>query len=261
MSESAIVNYHIRSIDPQAFLFDVDGIIGNLVSPELAPTKVTVRDIRDAPDSLAFETDSIAFVYHTSRVRDFTDPAVWRDAYDAELKSLLSERIGASKVIVFDHTVRIDDENAERRPARNVHTDYSRAGAEQRLIDLVGEERASRYRNGHYAFVNVWRPVEHPILTSPLGFIHPGSVAEDDWISIQLIYPDRVGQILGVAANQDHDWFYMSRMTPDDVAIFNIYDNSGRPFLGHSALDMVPTSDISTPRKSIESRTLVLYDE
>ena len=35
MSMRAIVNYHIKSPDQQAFKFDVDGIIGNLVSSEL----------------------------------------------------------------------------------------------------------------------------------------------------------------------------------------------------------------------------------
>ena len=126
--------------------------------------------------------------------------------------------------------MRVDDPNAERRPARNVHNDYSRSGAEQRLIDLVGDERAAEYRAGHYGFVNVWRPVEHTIRTSPLGFIRPSSIKPEDWMTIELIYPDRLGQILGVAANEDHEWFYMSEMTPDDVAIFNIYDNRGRPF-------------------------------
>lgn len=259
MTESAIVNYHVRSAETQAFHFDVDGIIGNLVSPELVPTEVRVRDIRDNPGSISFDTDSISFERYPSLVRDFADPEKWRDTYDAELKSLLSDRINAREVTVFDHTVRIDSEDAERRPARNVHTDYSRSGAEQRLIDILGKDRAREYRSGHYAFVNVWRPIEHPIRTSPLGFISPRSVADEDWMTIELIYPDRVGQILGVAANQEHDWFYMSQMTPDDVAIFNIYDNSGRAFLGHSALDMTDDHGAPVPRKSIESRTLVLY--
>ena len=71
-------------------------------------------------------------------------PSGWQDAYDEELRALLQAKIGAEDVIVFDHTVRVDDPNAERRPARNVHNDYSRTGAEQRLIDLVGDERAAQ---------------------------------------------------------------------------------------------------------------------
>ncbi|MEO0994286.1 MAG: CmcJ/NvfI family oxidoreductase, partial [Pseudomonadota bacterium] len=87
----------------------------------------------------------------------------------------------------------------------------------------------------------------------------PASVDAEDWVPIELIYPDRIGHILGVVANEQHDWFYLSGMTPDEVAIFNIYDNRGRPSIGHSALDMVEDPTVQSIRKSIESRTLVRY--
>jgi hypothetical protein len=162
-------------------------------------------------------------------------------------------------VTVFDHTVRVDDPSAVRRPARNVHNDYSAAGARQRLAELVGEERAVQLEAGHYGFVNVWRPIDDPIKTSPLGFIHPSSIDPQDWVTIDLIYPDRVGQILGVAASSGHDWFYLSGMTPDEVVILNVFDNRGRPHPGHSALDIDGSPEPQAPRKSIESRTLVRY--
>ena len=78
-------------------------------------------------------------------------------------------------------------------------------------------------------------------------------------MTIELIYPDRTGQILGVAPNDEHQWFYLSDMTPSEVAIFNIYDNCGRPTIAHSALDMDRDQNIVLPRKSIESRTLIRY--
>jgi hypothetical protein len=82
---------------------------------------------------------------------------------------------------------------------------------------------------------------------------------EDDWMNIELEYPDRKGQILGVAENKTHEWFYQSDMTPEEAIIFNIYDNHGRPHLAHSALDMEGDSIVTKPRKSIETRTLVRY--
>ena len=42
----ASVNYHIKSEQPQAFQFDVDGIVGNLISPELVAKEVKVNDLR-----------------------------------------------------------------------------------------------------------------------------------------------------------------------------------------------------------------------
>jgi hypothetical protein len=52
-------------------------------------------------------------------------------------------------------------------PTGNAHNDYSAAGAGQRLIDILGDDRACEFRAGHYAFVNVWRPIEQLIRTSP----------------------------------------------------------------------------------------------
>ena len=259
MSVSASVNYHVRKDTPQAFEFDVDGIIGNLVSPELVTTAIEVRDLRHETLPMWFDTDGILFVGQASAVRDFTNSGVWQDTYNRELQQILKSQVGAEEVIVFDHTVRIDDPDAARRPARNVHNDYNEAGAQQRLIDIVGEERAAEFHKAGYGFVNVWRPIEHTIQSSPLGFIRPSSMTSDDWMDIGLIYPDRFGEILGVAANPAHEWFFMSEMTPQEAVIFNIYDNTGRPHLAHSALDLPGDATAAIPRKSIESRTLVRY--
>lgn len=259
MQIDANVNYHVKKSVPQNFEFDVDGIIGNLVSPELVTTPVRVSDVRSSTFHPQFASDGLTFLKRPSAVRDFESNDAWRSTYDAELKELLKAEIGAKEVIVFDHTVRIDDPDAPRRPARNVHNDYSQAGAEERLIDLVGEAQAEEFHKAGYGFVNVWRPVERVITTSPLGFIHPSSVERDDWMDIGLVYPDRFGQILGLAANEGHEWFYQSAMTPDEIAVFNIYDNQGRPQLAHSALDLPGDANATTPRKSIESRTLVRY--
>ena len=259
MTQTATVNYHVHKPQLQAFELDAGGIVGNLISPELAPTPVNVLDERTQPIKAQFETDSVGFTSFPTSVDDFADDGTWKPNYGAELTALLGDEVGAKEVIVFDHTVRVDDPDAARKPARNVHSDYSPDGAEQRLIDILGADKAAQWRAGRYAFINVWRPVEAVINSAPLGFITPSSVADEDWILLDLIYPNRKGQILGLAANPDHRWIYMSKMTPDEVAYFNIYDNQGRPSIGHSALDMVEDPSLNTVRKSIESRTLVRY--
>lgn len=148
MRDSAIVNYHVRSEEPQTFHFDVDGVFGKLLSPELRPTRVTVQDLRSERTSVDFDTDGITFERHVSRIKDFEGRSDWQQGYDNELRALLVERIGAEEVIVFDHTVRVDDPDAERKPARNVHNDYSASGAQQRLIDILGEDTCQGISGG-----------------------------------------------------------------------------------------------------------------
>jgi len=258
MTTTAIVNYHVHKPERQAFELDAGGISGNLISPELVATQVQVHDVRDADNDTSFKYTSVGFVVSKTDVDVLRDHE-WQSGYEIEIQQLLKTELDVEEVIVFDHTVRIDDDLSDRKPARNVHSDYSSDGAQQRLVDLLGQKHAAEWAAGHYAFINVWRPIEAEINSSPLGFIVPASVDEKDWMLLDLIYPDRQGQILGLAANPAHEWIYQSKMTPREVAYFNIFDNRGRPSIAHSALDMIENPDIQTVRKSIESRTLVRY--
>ncbi|MBF7073538.1 hypothetical protein ISG33_09035 [Glaciecola sp. MH2013] len=258
MNLIASVNYHVNKNQIQSFQFDVDGIQGKLISPELQETQVQVRDIRNTKAEFSIDVDGLVFLNAKSEVNDFNKPG-WKKTYDSEISQLLEKSIGAQDVLVFDHTVRIDDSEAIRKPARNVHNDYSEKAAYERLSDLVGAHQALKYKDGEFAFVNIWRPIEETIKTSPLGFIKPSSVNINDWVDIELIYPDRKGQILGLVNNPKHEWFYLSDMTPEEVIVFNIFNSKGKPHLAHSALDVVGQSKASAPRKSIETRTLVRY--
>ncbi|MEP1330488.1 CmcJ/NvfI family oxidoreductase [Pseudophaeobacter sp.] len=259
MAQIATVNYHVHKPERQAFELDVDGIVGKLVSPDLAPIQVQVADERLVDDRVRFAEASVGFATYPSEVHAFEEGRDWHQTYDAELTELLVSEVGAQEVIIFDHTVRADDPNADRKPARNVHSDYSADGANKRLVDILGEDKAAEWSKGHFAFINVWRPVSAAINSAPLGFVHPSSVADQDWVLLDLVYPNRKGQIMGLVANPDHEWIYRSKMTPDEVVFFNIFDNRGLPSIGHSALDMVEDPNIHTVRRSIESRTLVRY--
>ncbi|MEM6914135.1 MAG: CmcJ/NvfI family oxidoreductase, partial [Pseudomonadota bacterium] len=233
MSSPGTVNYHVHKPQRQAFEIDAGGVVGCLVSPELVPTEVQVQDVRSGHADVSFRHDSVAFQTFPSAVTEFSEDG-WQDIYDHELTTLLRGSLGANEVVVFDHTVREDDPNSDRKPARNVHSDYSSEGAEKRLVDILGKQRAADWAEGHYAFINVWRPIGAPINSAPLGFVRPSTVKAEDWILIDLVYPDRRGHIMGLAASEAHEWLYQSKMTPDEVAFFNIYDNRGLASIGHS---------------------------
>ncbi|MEM1377974.1 MAG: CmcJ/NvfI family oxidoreductase [Pseudomonadota bacterium] len=258
MTNTGIVNYHVHKPKRQAFEIDSGGQVGKLVSPDLLATAVSVLDTRHGDAHVTFGRDGVAFEKRPSSVVDFSGEN-WKSIYDQELTGLLQGKLGVEEVVVFDHTVREDDPTSDRKPARNVHSDYSAEGAQKRLVDILGDTRAAEWSKGHYAFINVWRPIGAPINSAPLGFVRPVSVAPDDWVLIDLIYPDRRGHIMGLVANERHEWVYMSKMTPDEVAYFNIYDNQGLPSIGHSAIDLIEDPNVKTIRKSIESRTLVRY--
>lgn len=256
MSRTATVNYHVRSDERQAYQIDAGGVVGQVVSPEHAPTEVDLKDQRLGEADVSFDADGVEFAVLPTEA-DIGHAKDWERAYDAELEAFLKRRLRAVEVEIFDHTIREDDPNSGRKPARNVHSDYSAEGAETRLEAILGKDRAAEWRKGHYRFVNVWRPLDNPINSAPLGFVRPVSVADGDWMLIDLIYPDRRGHIMGLAANPGHEWLYRSRMTPDEIAFFNIYDNRGLPSVGHSAMERTEDPAVTTIRKSLESRTLL----
>ncbi|WP_439141602.1 CmcJ/NvfI family oxidoreductase [Pseudooctadecabacter sp.] len=158
MPRTATVNYHVHASERQAYHIDAGGVVGKIVSPRLDVTEVQLTDVRTNV-AVSFERDSVGFLTAPSTVRAFDQDHAWRDTHDQELKNLLTREVGATEIIIFDHTVRIDDPNATRKPARNVHSDYSPAGAKQRLIDILGEAKAAEWSDGHYGFINVWRLV------------------------------------------------------------------------------------------------------
>lgn len=259
MPRMGYVNYHVHKPHRQAFHIDAGGVAGEMIWPEVARTEITVKDVRAGEASVGFAKDSLSFVTRPTAVTDFGDDTDWQTTYDAELRQLLRDEVAATEVIIFDHTLRVDDLHSDRKPARNVHSDYSPDGAHQRLIDLLGPDRAAEWSAGHYAFINVWRPVGAPINSAPLGFLRPTSVPQEDWLLLDLIYPDRKGQIMGIVGGAGHDWLYRSKMTPNEVAVFNIYENRGRPSIAHSAIDLTEDETVTTLRRSLESRTLVRY--
>lgn len=257
MSHSGIVHYHRHTPEPQSYRIDADGVTGRLVSPELLPTPIELHDVRDDAVDTSFEADGIGFFVAPTDL-DLT-AAGWEARYAAELTDLLRRELGADTVRVFDHTLRVDDPAAVRRPARNVHTDYSPEGARVRLDTLLGADTAAEWAAGHYAFVNVWRPVSDVVRSAPLGFVRPRTVAPADWVSLDLVYPDRVGQILGLVPNPAHEWVYQSRMTSRELAVFNIYDNRGRPAVAHSAVDLREPTPAGGIRRSLETRTVIRF--
>ena len=150
--QRAFVNYHFPSPERQAYHIDAGGETGKMLSPPHDVREVALQDERETNRSLSFRSDSLEFLAHPNDISISDKTTDWHEGYGARLRALLMHRLGAAEVIIFDHTIRSDDPRSGRKPARNVHSDYSQDGAHKRLRDLVGEEAASEWENGHFGF-------------------------------------------------------------------------------------------------------------
>jgi hypothetical protein len=229
---------------------------------------VEIRDVRPVASTLSLEHEGFQLLTAPTSVRNFDDETAIRTRYYAETISLLEEVTGASRVVVFDHTVRRRVPGATdrstgipRQPVPRVHNDYTVKSGPQRVRDLLGDE-ADVLLQKRFSVINVWRPIRGPVQDSPLAVSDARSVAEGDLVATDLIYPDRTGEIYYVKFNPEHKWYYAPAMRSDEVMLIKCYDSvaDGRArFVPHSAFVDPTTPAGSPPRESIELRTLVFY--
>jgi hypothetical protein len=98
------------------------------------------------------------------------------------------------------------------------------------------------------------------VLDHPLATADGGSLAPQDLVATDLLYPDRTGETYSVTFNPAHRWYYWSGMQPDEVLLLKCYDSArdGRVRLSPHTAFADPRADASAPpRQSIELRALV----
>ena len=229
---------------------------------------VEIRDVRPVAATLSLEDEGFQLLTAPTSVTDFNDEEAIRTRYYAETVSLLENLTGASRVVVFDHTIRrripgaVDrGTGTPRQPVPRVHNDYTVKSGPQRVRDLLGDE-ADALLQKRFSVINVWRPIRGPVQDSPLAVTDARSVAQHDLVATDLVYPDRMGEIYYVKFNPEHKWFYAPAMRSDEVMLIKCYDSAadGRArFVPHSAFVDPTTPRGAPPRESIELRTLVFY--
>jgi hypothetical protein len=233
------------------------------------PRRVPIRDVRPIASDVSLDRQGFAVLKHASAVHDFYDEDELRRVYYAEAERVIAEATGASKVFVFDHTVRRRVPGAEdrapgtpRQPATSVHVDHTATSGPQRVRDFFGDE-ADRLLRGRVQVINLWRPIRGPLRDAPLAVCDASSVATDDLVAADLVYRDRVGETYGVTYNPEHRWYYVPDMQPDEALLLKCYDSStdGRArFAPHTAFEDPTAPEDVLPRESIELRTLVFHD-
>ncbi len=230
--------------------------------------KMTVRDGRPLVGSFDLEEHGFEFVDHPTKMTDFFNPEQLADIYYPEVEKLIKERTGASRVLIFDHTLRSGDqatreERLVREPVLSVHNDYTEWSGPQRVRDLLPDE-ADELLKHRFAIVQVWRAINKPIESNPLAICEAKTLATGDLIASERRYPDRVGETYQIAHNPDHEWFYFPRMNRDEALVFKVFDSKtdGRArFTAHTSFEDPNTPDNAAPRESIEMRTIAFFDE
>lgn len=228
---------------------------------------VQVQDLRDHPSSGSkdFNLDTNAFATlraspsSSSLPIDFTSDASIKSNYYPEVESLLLTHVpGATRVLLFDHTIRRADPTANRSPVQRVHIDQTTASAQARVRHHLPGPEAEELLNGRVRIINVWRPLNGPVQSFPLAFADSASVGDDAIVPVEHRYPDRTGQTAAIKHTDGQRWWYLSGMEDTERLLLQCFDSEGSGArVPHSAFVDPRTPVGARPRESIEVRALI----
>lgn len=229
---------------------------------------VRLENARPVAGRFSLDVEGFALARHASAVRDFWDEAQTLALGHPETAQLVKDVTGASRVVVFDHTLRrraegVDDRspNLPRQPASRTHVDQTVWSGPQRVRDIMGDQ-ADALLTRRAAIINVWRPIAYPARDWPLALGDARTVAQDDLIASDLIFPHRRGETYAVAFNPAQRWLYIPDLQPDEALLIKCWDSdpSVARFAPHSGFEDPTTPAGTPPRQSIEFRTIAFFD-
>ncbi len=228
----------------------------------------TIHNGRLLAGEFSLEREGFVLVRHDTRVTDFYDEDELRSVYYPEIEALVKRESGASRVVIFDHTLRAQDEGirAERKvrePNRSVHNDYTDWSGPKRVRDILPADEAERLLQGRFAVIQVWQPTRNPVRTNPFAIADARTLSAEEMIPAQRSYPGRVGETYQIKYGPEHRWYYFPAMTRNEAVVFKTFDSArdGRArWTAHTSFDD-PTSPPDAPgRESIEMRTLAFFE-
>src|SRR5262245_53953188 len=125
---SGSLNYIVPQADrPVSYMYAPPPGVPEL-SATYEPRSVTIRSMRPFAPQLSLDKEGFRLVDHTSRVTNFYDETEVRTVHYPEVEKLDAETTGASRVVIFDHTVRrrawndaSDPTNLNRVPVQRIH--------------------------------------------------------------------------------------------------------------------------------------------
>lgn len=230
---------------------------------------VRIHNGRADPALFTLPSHGFAFVDHHTKVRDFYDEEEVRSVYYPETEALIQAHSGgASRVLVFDHTLRTAEQARQqadrvRKAVHSVHNDYTERSAPQRVRDFLPEDEAEAALEKRFAIIQTWRSIAPRVEQDPLALCDGRTIPEEGFIRYERRYRYRTGETYHIAYNPAHRWFWFPQMTRDEALVFKVFDtdaSAGVRFTAHTAFDDPNTPPDAAIRESIEMRALVFYD-
>jgi hypothetical protein len=263
----ASLNYYVDTGEtPVSLVAGPGGIDRRLGGGQSEAHTVVLRNGRLHVDEFDIDRTGFVFVHHPTKVSDFYDEDEVRRVYYPEMETLIKQEAGAKRVVVFDHTLRTQDEAVResrqiRDVVRRVHNDYTEFSAAKRVRDLMGDE-AEELLQRRFAIVQCWRPIRLPVESWPLAICDSQTLDPKNMVVTERRYQDRVGQTAAITWDPNHRWYWFPHMRRGEALVFKVFDSmtDGRSrWTAHTAFDDPTSPPNPRFRESIEIRTLAFF--
>ncbi|KAK4864957.1 hypothetical protein LT330_001580 [Penicillium expansum] len=211
------------------------------------------------------------------------------DNYLSTMSEFLRQRLGCEKVVCWDWRVRRSKRTLPRaapniyslkdvdatdlratkiNASHIIHADGSPDWVQSSVLQKVveaDEAALAKSKNYRTRVLTVWRPLVDVVQTDPLVCCDTRTLSEQDYDVIQKIMNDSVEESMYLKWSPNHQWYWMSDQTRDDVLIMTVWD-SKRPFersaaVPHCSMVLPEHAPDAKPRESIELRFIVWNEE
>lgn len=260
------LKFMLRPKEKPRVLMSASHADANTRTGEFRTTNVPILDARSLAEQPTLDREGFELAWAPTACADFFDAEAIERTYYPEVVRLLREHTGAAEVVIFDHTLRVEDEEKRRKhgtrlPVLAVHNDYTERSAPQRVRDMLGPAEAERFLARRYAFINVWRSFGASAESFPLAFADGRTVPQEDYVGVDIVYPDRTGEIYQNVYTPGQRWYWFSKMTREEAVLLKCFDTAGdrTRYTAHSGFQNPHAPAGTPPRESIEVRTMVTF--
>jgi hypothetical protein len=187
---------------------------------------IMISDLRGQESSFNLDANAFAALKNIPSVlnyKDWESDETIQKVYYPEVEKVLMDNVpGASRIFIFDHTIRRP--NTTRLPVSRVHIDQTAKSTAARVRHHLPEE-ADTLLQGRYRIINVWRPLNGPVYANPLAVADSATVQDEDLVGVEHRYPDRTGETAGVKHNPGQKWYYWSGMENNERLFLKCFDS------------------------------------
>ena len=276
--------------DGKEAYIDFENKTANINKPEEVP--VTVEDMRFLEPKTTFTKNGYEFRSHITSVtpeqllhsKDSSEAKkIVDDVYMTEVVKIVQEATGGAEVIPCGFRLRTQVQDSldilkakvSFGSLNVVHVDRDPLTAHFRLRSTVGNERAEglleKYKGKKWASVNVWRPIGVSVAKWPLLFVNHEKTPDWDYETHMAhvltindpFVPDRgeKGHETILKNDPTYIYHYTSNLTIDEVLVFASFHSDPKYVVPHGAFWDNNSPKDAPPRRSIEARCWVFWDE